>query len=185
MLSPPCVECFKGKLITHKRKNSPPLGEEFSSSSFSFQTTAWGGLRGPPGARHLLFPPGWRFHSESSPPCTRVWIKSQPRGRLAMAVAVVGRRYQEGRKHLFPKQKRGKLTGWGALFLLVTENQPLRGVRLLSKQKEACNCKRLWWVSCFPTLLEAEPIYEALLSANKSLGFNGEAAAAEDVVICI
>lgn len=36
-----------------------------------------------------------------------------------------------------------------------------------------------------PPHLEAKPIYEALLSANKSLGFNGEAAAAEDVVICI
>lgn len=36
-----------------------------------------------------------------------------------------------------------------------------------------------------PHLLEAKPIYEALLSANKSLGFNWEAAAAEDVVICI
>nr|XP_031536332.1 uncharacterized protein LOC116281809 [Vicugna pacos] len=52
-------------------------------------------------------------------------------------------------------------------------------------KKEACSCKRPRWASCSPTLLEAKPIYEALLSANKSLGFNGEAAAAEDVVICI
>lgn len=36
-----------------------------------------------------------------------------------------------------------------------------------------------------PTRLEAKPIYEALLSANKSLGCLGGAAAAEDVVICI
>lgn len=36
-----------------------------------------------------------------------------------------------------------------------------------------------------PTRLEAKPIYEALLSANKPLGCFGGAAAAEDVVICI
>lgn len=55
---------------------------------------------------------------------------------------------------------------------------------LLSKQKGACNCKGLPG-SRSPTHLEAKPIYEALLSANKSLGFSWDSAAAEDAAICI
>lgn len=65
------------------------------------------------------------------------------------------------------------------------ENRPVRGGCSPSKQQAACDCKRRPTDSCSPTRLEAKPIYEALLSANKSPGCIGEAAAAEDVVICI
>ena len=58
MLSLPCVECFKGKLITHKRKNSPPLREEFSSPSPFKQNS----LRGPEGSSWVWTPalPTWQ-----------------------------------------------------------------------------------------------------------------------------
>ena len=71
------------------------------------------------------------------------------------------------------------------MFLWQLRTVLLEAAAGLQNKKKLVTVKGYQWISCSPTHLEAKPIYEALLSANKSLGCIGETAAAEDVVICI